>query len=98
MAGSVTAPASDCKYSCPGNHAESCGGDSRLNVYQFGGTAVAPPPPAVSTYNFVSCYTEASNGRALTGLAYFNDALTTELCSTACLGFAYFGTEYGREV
>ncbi|KAE9375954.1 WSC-domain-containing protein [Stipitochalara longipes BDJ] len=40
MPGSVPASSTDCKYSCVGNDSELCGGDWRLNVYQFGATIV----------------------------------------------------------
>ena len=49
-------------------------------------------------YDFTGCYTEASKMRALSGTAYFDDAMTIEKCANACAGSKYFGVEYGREV
>jgi hypothetical protein len=49
-------------------------------------------------YDFTGCYTEATNMRALSGTAYFDDAMTIEKCANACAGSKYFGVEYGREV
>jgi WSC domain len=95
-AGSVATSQLDCKYSCMGNQSESCGGDSRLNLYEFGATSV--PETIDIIYAYQGCYTEATRIRALTGKAYFNDSMTVEACATACTGFTWFGVEYGREV
>ncbi|KAF9881256.1 wsc domain containing protein [Colletotrichum karsti] len=48
-------------------------------------------------YKLVSCWTEASNGRALKGAAFAYDGMTLESCMGNCTGFDYWGTEYGRE-
>ena len=53
--------------------------------------------PQIPGYEFTGCYTEATNARALTGSAYFNDLMTVEKCANACAQFKYFGIEYGRE-
>ena len=95
-AGSVATSQFDCKYSCMGNQSETCGGDWRLNVYEFG--AVSVPETIDTIYAYQGCYTEATGIRALTGKAYFNDSMTVEACATACTGFTWFGVEYGREV
>ena len=34
QAGAVVAPATDCSMACDGNATETCGGPSRLSVYQ----------------------------------------------------------------
>ena len=94
--GSVATPQTDCKYSCMGNKSENCGGDLRLNLYQFGAASVSEKVD--NTYAYQGCYTEATNKRALTGKSYFNDSMTVEACATACLGYKWFGVEYGREV
>ncbi|KAH8667438.1 WSC domain-containing protein, partial [Tricladium varicosporioides] len=52
---------------------------------------------AIPGYDSQGCYTEATNGRALTGSAYYDDAMTVEKCALACTGFTWFGVEYGRE-
>ncbi len=52
---------------------------------------------ALAGYTNQGCYTEATNGRALTGNAYFSDSMTVEKCAAACSSFAWFGVEYGRE-
>ncbi|GAB1318229.1 Putative fungistatic metabolite [Madurella fahalii] len=48
-------------------------------------------------YDFSGCYTEATDQRALTDSALFDDQLTVEKCAAGCEGFKYFGLEYGRE-
>lgn len=50
-------------------------------------------------YNYVGCYSEATQGRALTGNAPQAPAtgFTIELCQAACSGFTYFGMEYSNE-
>ncbi|KAK1993041.1 WSC domain-containing protein [Colletotrichum falcatum] len=48
-------------------------------------------------YKLVSCWTEGSGGRALTGAAFAYDGMTLDSCMANCTGFDYWGTEYGRE-
>ncbi|CZR50423.1 uncharacterized protein PAC_00295 [Phialocephala subalpina] len=105
MPGSVPAPSTDCKYACDGNSSEICGGDWRLNVYQFNivtntVSATATASTAASTptaYAFIDCYTEATNMRALSLSSYYDDAMTVEKCAAHCAAYTYFGVEYSRE-
>ena len=63
-------------------------------------TSSTPNPSgvlSVGNYSYVGCYTEATNMRALTGNAYYNNALTVEMCASVCAGFSWFGVEYSRE-
>ncbi|KAJ0381600.1 hypothetical protein COL26b_000278 [Colletotrichum chrysophilum] len=61
-------------------------------------TASAPSHRAtMGGYKFVSCWTEATNGRALKGAAFAYDGMTLSSCMANCTGFDYWGTEYGRE-
>ncbi|KAH8812457.1 WSC-domain protein, partial [Xylogone sp. PMI_703] len=48
-------------------------------------------------YAYQGCYTEATTGRALSQKSYYNDSMTVELCAAACVGYKWFGVEYGRE-
>ncbi|KAM7200732.1 WSC domain containing protein [Rhypophila sp. PSN 637] len=88
--GAQTAPEGDCSFPCSG---DKCGGDWRLNLYQFG----SAPAPTVPSYTSEGCYTEASGMRALSGASFYNDLLTVEKCAAACVGYTWFGLEYGRE-
>ncbi|KAI1214879.1 heme peroxidase [Annulohypoxylon truncatum] len=99
---SEKAPITDCNMVCGGDSTEYCGDSNRLELYsttasQPTPTATLAPKPTVSSYVRVGCYTELSNGRALTGAAYADDAMTLEMCASNCTGFTYWGTEYGRE-
>jgi hypothetical protein len=53
---------------------------------------------AIARYDYAGCYTEATSRRAFSDLSYYDDAMTIEKCAAACSGYAWFGTEYGREV
>ncbi|XXH00329.1 60S ribosomal protein L4B [Hypoxylon texense] len=99
---SEDAPLTDCNMVCSGDATEYCGDSNRIELYST--TASQPPPtatlaprPTVSAYVQVGCYNEVPGGRALTGAAYPNDALTLEICASNCTGFTYWAVEYGRE-
>ncbi|KAI0884485.1 heme peroxidase [Annulohypoxylon maeteangense] len=99
---SEEAPVTDCNMVCGGDSTEYCGDSNRLELYsttasQPTPTATLAPKPTVSSYTRVGCYTELPNGRALTGAAYADDAMTLEMCASNCAGFTYWGAEYGRE-
>jgi hypothetical protein len=95
-AGSVPAPPSDCSFPCPGNETEFCGAGNRLNVYSDS-ASVAPPPQFISTYNALGCFTETPSGRALSSSMTAGNSITVEICAAFCIGYTYFGVEYGRE-
>ncbi|KAM7198104.1 putative fungistatic metabolite [Naviculisporaceae sp. PSN 640] len=61
------------------------------------GTPTPSIKPTVGGYNFVSCWTEGTGVRALSGAVYAYDGMTLESCMGNCTGFNYWGTEYGRE-
>jgi hypothetical protein len=53
----------------------------------------------VGAYTFQGCYTEATNTRALSSASFFDyTAMTLEACAADCVGYTYFGVEYGGEV
>lgn len=96
--GTNTAPAAECNYKCPGDATQSCGGDWRLNVFAFGSpSSTSAPTPAPTGYVSQGCYTDSASSRALNGAQLFDDAMTIEMCSVICNGWALFGVEYGRE-
>ncbi|KAM7197259.1 WSC domain containing protein [Rhypophila sp. PSN 637] len=104
--GSAPAPETECSFPCAGNSNELCGGDWRINVFEFSTDTTAPtstapstPTPTPSLDGWVSegCYTEANGQRALSDVSFYNDAMTLEKCATVCDGYAWFGVEYGRE-
>ncbi|KZF20208.1 WSC-domain-containing protein [Xylona heveae TC161] len=105
-AGSVPATDNGCNMACNGNSAETCGGGSRLNLYErdtavttTSAAATATPVTVleVADFGYLGCYTEGTNSRALTGESSSGDANTVQSCATTCSGFTYFGVEYSRE-
>ena len=68
-------------------------------------TSTAPTPTGpqtvgnFSSWLYMGCYSEATNGRALSDLQnpISGQAVTIEACAAACAGYEYFGTEYSSE-
>ncbi|KAJ9633336.1 hypothetical protein H2204_007053 [Knufia peltigerae] len=54
-------------------------------------------PPTVGNFSYVSCYTEATAGRALSSVALADNSFTIQTCASNCTQYRYFGVEYGRE-
>lgn len=102
-----------CSMLCGGNEQEYCGGPNRINMYQLNGSLPVPTgsvnPPTTTggpsivqeagDFDYLGCYTEATNGRALSGLANPVDGatLTVDKCAAACNMYTYFGVEYSGE-
>jgi WSC domain len=51
----------------------------------------------IGSWSFQGCWTEATNGRALSSSAYAADSMTLESCASFCSDFSMFAVEYGRE-
>ncbi|EXJ88228.1 hypothetical protein A1O1_05158 [Capronia coronata CBS 617.96] len=54
-------------------------------------------PPTIGNFSYVSCYTEATTGRALASFALADDSISLQTCANNCTQYKYFGVEYGRE-
>jgi len=74
-------------------------------VVLFAATAFANPLHSLSAravtvpgYDYAGCYTEATSGRALAAKTTYSDDMTIQMCAATCSAYAWFGTEYGREV
>lgn len=70
---------------CPGNKSETCGGSSRLSLYN--NTAYIPPtiPKTTGAYHYTGCYTELPTGRAMGKLGLTNSTgMTVEMCIGVC--------------
>ncbi|KAJ9667507.1 hypothetical protein H2201_002376 [Coniosporium apollinis] len=54
---------------------------------------------SIGNYNHIGCYTEASQGRALSGKAVGAPATggSVAFCESSCKGYNYFGVEYSNE-
>ena len=85
---------------CTGNKTELCGGSNRISLYNL--TTYVPPTTVkqVGTYLSQGCYSEATNGRLLSGASFTNTTgMTVESCVNFCSakGSAYAGVEYAQE-
>lgn len=90
---------STCNMKCKGNAQQTCGGTSRVSVFNSTTFAGPKPPKTVGSWTYDSCYMEPQYGRALTSLVKADDAMTVSTCVNACqaAGYAVAGLEYGRE-
>ncbi|KAL8830675.1 MAG: hypothetical protein Q9170_005627, partial [Blastenia crenularia] len=103
-----------CSMLCGGNQTEYCGGPNRLEMYQLNASLPVPTgtptnpttptggptnAPSIGAFGYLGCYSEGTNGRALSGKLnpVGGATLTNELCATACQGYTYFGTEFSGE-
>ncbi|KAF7912733.1 uncharacterized protein EAF01_001754 [Botrytis porri] len=97
-----------CNFACPGDPTDGCGGTGYISIFYNPTEYVAGSDPAlygpktvnsVGNYNYLGCYSEATNDRALGGFSPQapSTGFTIELCATACKGFTYFGMEYANE-
>jgi hypothetical protein len=91
---SSTASAAGSSSSIPSSAPSSASASSTV-VSSSSTSAASSPSSTLWTYK--GCYTEATNGRALTGSSTTNAAMTIEMCGTYCSKFQYFGVEYGQE-
>ena len=51
----------------------------------------------IGNWTFKGCWTESSNGKALSSKAFVNDSMTLDLCATICESSEMFGAENGHE-
>ncbi|APA14815.1 hypothetical protein sscle_13g095850 [Sclerotinia sclerotiorum 1980 UF-70] len=97
-----------CNFACPGDPNDACGGTGYISVFYNPTEYVAGTDPAlygpktvssVGNYNYLGCYSEGTNGRALAGSSPQAPptGFTIELCAAGCKGFTYFGMEYANE-
>jgi len=100
--GSTLAAETDCNLPCAGDATETCGAGNRLSVYYTGeGSLPEAVQPvivqSVSPYNYIGCFTEATNERALSSAATAGSTMTVEVCKTFCQDYTLFGVEYSQE-
>ncbi|RFU34935.1 hypothetical protein B7463_g1422, partial [Scytalidium lignicola] len=54
--------------------------------------------PTVGAYTYQGCYTEGDGVRALSGASFYDyPNMTLEECAANCVGYTYWGVEYGGE-
>ena len=94
-----------CTYSCAGDATEVCGGVGgylsvyyNASLYRPGSNNSQPTNAPVTVtqagnYKYIGCYSEATSGRALSGLTPSIPAggNTVESCEASCQGYTYFG-------
>lgn len=77
------------EMTCPGGNTATCDATNTHQPLPWTGDA---------TYAPLGCYTEATNGRALTGSSATSSSnMTAAACKEKCYGYRYFGVEYARE-
>ncbi|KAF2492456.1 WSC-domain-containing protein [Lophium mytilinum] len=90
-----------CTMQCAGNTAETCGGSSRLNVYQYTNPSYVYPKLSskVDVYNLQGCFYDPITPRALPSYSYVSTTMTVESCVATCKGKGYVkaAVEYGQE-
>ncbi|KAK0636226.1 WSC domain-containing protein [Bombardia bombarda] len=98
-------------YICPGDSTQFCGGVGSYATMWYDTTGYFPAnkslsaafsPPSykktVGNYIYSGCRTDSTASRTLAGRNVgASNVNTIESCMAACVGFTYFGTEYGTE-
>ena len=92
---SVAAPDADCSFPCAGDASETCGAGLRLDVYT-NNNYVAPAPATSAGAPYLGCFVDNA-ARALPENIVSQDGMTAANCAINCAGYAYFGTQWGRE-
>ncbi len=92
---SVAAPDADCSFPCAGDATETCGAGLRLDVY-INNDYVAPAPATSAGAPYLGCFVDSA-ARVLPENIVSQDGMTAANCAANCAGFAYFGTQWGRE-
>jgi len=100
--GSTIGGSTACNMPCGGNATTICGGPGALSVYNNTALVVPRQPsivPSVGNYQFLGCYTEGVNERALNGSGVAAADMTVQSCIAYCqiAGFNYAGIEYSTE-
>lgn len=100
-AGSVPAPAADCKIACVDNKAELCGGNSRLNVYQAGSgssssSSVSSTTVSTSATTITISSSTSSTTSAITSTLSSSAAQTTISSSASSTGLTTLSTTTTR--
>lgn len=97
-----------CNMACPGDPEDGCGGTGYLSVFYNPNLYTAGADPSLygpqtvlqaGNYGYIGCYSEATNGRALSAFEPTapSTGFTIELCASACTGYQFFGMEYANQ-
>ena len=101
--GSVAAPDTDCSFTCAGDTTETseatetCGAGMRLDLYiNDAYTTYNPSDDAPAGTPYLGCFVDTA-ARVLPEHIISADDMTPAVCAANCAGYAYFGTQWGRE-
>jgi WSC domain len=91
---------SGCDMACLGDPTELCGGSLRLSM--FTNAAYAPTTYTVTNvtgWDYLGCYTDQLDTRALSNAIYFDSAMTVQKCLDFCVdnNQPIAGVEYGTQ-
>jgi hypothetical protein len=89
-----------CTMACSGSSTETCGGSSRLSVYNYTNYAYPQLVQDVGTYTLFGCFTDTQGARGLSNsTAASSTSMTVESCVSICQqrGYSKAGVEYGSE-
>ncbi|KKY27503.1 putative wsc domain-containing protein [Phaeomoniella chlamydospora] len=103
-----------CTFACAGDGSQACGGTGGyISIYyddedydpgdgNSGGDGSSDRPytvPTVLNYNYLGCYSEGTDGRALSDYEPTEPDTggTLEYCAEQCQGYTYWGVEYSNE-
>ena len=98
-ADSVFAPDTDCSFACAGDATgtETCGAGMRLDLYiNDAYTTYDPSDSAPAGTPYLGCFVDTA-ARVLPEHIISTDDMTPAVCAANCAGYAYFGTQWGRE-
>lgn len=87
------APESECSFRCAGDDSQICGAGGRINVWG----SPLPSPSTVGDFEYVGCFTDKTDDRALRGTVTYDSAMTLEKCASACTSYTFFGVEFGTQ-
>jgi hypothetical protein len=68
-----------------------------MNLFKSSTQHTGPSNPTIAGYTYAGCHTDSVGARVLDATYLFDNSMTVEECATFCVGYTYFGTEYGTE-
>lgn len=91
-----TTTSEDCNVPCAGRSSQMCGGSWALTVYDNTNIKGSVSDAALKS---LGCFADNLGSRTLQGYTFAADNMTQAVCAAQCSsrGFAFSGTEYGRE-
>lgn len=87
---------SQCGMKCSGNNNENCGGSAVMNL--FNNPSMYKVKVLPTGWTNTGCFTEGTNGRALSSFSFTSTQMTQDLCINTCAskGYTYAGAEWSQ--